>query len=88
MGKCLLTEGHITVKLTWVMSRSLLRKWYLTAVLAVLKSLSGRAAEYSMVPDKMDGTKAASAVFCTTPTGWQGWKDDPHYWDGVGTSNR
>jgi hypothetical protein len=36
----------------------------------------------------MHGTKANVKVLCRTPTGWQGWKDDPHYWDRIKESNR
>ncbi len=27
-------------------------------------------------------------ICCATPAGWQGWKDDPHYWDGVNGLNK
>src|SRR5437660_1344260 len=62
--------------------------WAAAGLLTCFWSLPVRAAEYSFVPDKMNGTQASSAVVCTTPTGWQGWKDDPHYWDSMSASNR
>jgi hypothetical protein len=43
--------------------------------------LYSRAADYCFVPDKLDGTKALNAACCSTPHGWQGWKDD------TGTAN-
>ncbi len=32
--------------------------------------------------------QAGSVVCFSTPSGWQGWKDDPHYWDGVKGFNK
>jgi hypothetical protein len=57
--------------------------WSLGALLTCSTSLSARGAKYCLRADKEDGTEARSVVCCTTPTGWQGWKDDPHYWDGL-----
>jgi len=67
---------------------SFVNKWILAGLLTYLSCVCGRAAEYAMVPYKMHGTKANVKVLCRTPTGWQGWKDDPHYWDGIKESNR
>jgi len=46
------------------------------------------AAEYCLRPSKEDGRVASSVICCATPAGWQGWKDDPHYWDGVNGLNK
>jgi hypothetical protein len=50
--------------------------------------LSAQAAEYCLRPDREDGTQANSVVCCSTPAGWEGWKDDPHYWDGIEGFNK
>jgi hypothetical protein len=49
----------------------------LAALLACSTCLSAESAEYCLRPNKRDGTQADSVVCCSTPTGWQGWKDDP-----------
>jgi hypothetical protein len=51
--------------------------WSLAGLLSCLTCLSVRAAEYCLGPYN------GSSVVCTTPTGWQGWKDDPQYRDRV-----
>jgi hypothetical protein len=48
-----------------------------------LVCLPVQATEYCLRPGKQDGTQANSVVCCTTPNGWQGWKDDPHYRDRI-----
>jgi hypothetical protein len=55
----------------------------LILLFAWFTSLPVHAAEYCLRPGKEDGTEANGIVSCTTPTGWQGWKDDPRYWDGM-----
>jgi hypothetical protein len=40
--------------------------------------LSAQAAEYCMRPGKGN-----SVICCSTPVGWQGWKDEPHYEDRI-----
>jgi hypothetical protein len=63
-------------------------RWSLAALFACFTCASGQSAEYCLRPGKEDGTQASNVVCCTTPAGWQGWKDDPHYWDGVKGLNR
>lgn len=46
------------------------------------------AAEYFLFPDMMTGGRTKSKVVCTTPSGWEGWKEQPHYWDGVNAESR
>lgn len=60
----------------------------IAALLAWWTCLSAQAGEYCLRPDKEDGTQANSVVCCSTPAGWQGWKDDPHYWDDVKGFNK
>lgn len=57
-------------------------------IMFVLAVQCACGAEYELSPRKMDGSKANVAVYCMTPVGWQGWKDDPHYLDGVAGLNR
>jgi len=38
--------------------------------------LSLQAADYCLRPTSEDGTQADSVVCCSTPAGWEGWKDD------------
>jgi hypothetical protein len=57
-------------------------------LLGCLAIMPVQAAEYCLRPDKEDGTQTNSVVCCTTPFGWQGWKDDPHYWDGIKGFNK
>jgi hypothetical protein len=57
--------------------------WSLVGLFTCFTWLSVQAADYCLRPGKEDGTEASSVVCCTTPAGWQGWKDNPHYWDGV-----
>jgi RHS repeat-associated protein len=54
-----------------------------TGILACFISLSVHAAEYCLGPGKKDGTQAETVVCCATPTGWEGWKDDPPYRDRI-----
>ena len=58
-------------------------RWRLAAVFACSTCLSTQAAEYCVSPSNKDGAESRSVVCCKTPPGWQGWKDDPHYWDGI-----
>jgi hypothetical protein len=62
--------------------------WRIVVLSACFVCLSLRAAEYCLRPSKEDGTEASSLICCATPAGWQGWKDDPHYWDGVKGLNK
>jgi hypothetical protein len=57
--------------------------WALVVLSAYLISLSSRAAEYCLRPGKKDGMPANTVVCCSTPGGWQGWKDDPRYPDRI-----
>src|SRR5213075_1137626 len=57
--------------------------WVLAALLTCSTCLSAQAAEYCLRPGKADGTQASSVVCCTTPAGWQGWKDEPRYLDRI-----
>jgi hypothetical protein len=57
--------------------------WVGAGVLACFICLSIRAAEYRLRPGKKDGTQADSVVGCSTPGGWQGWKDDSRYPDRI-----
>src|SRR5438094_978946 len=57
--------------------------WVGTGILACFICLSVHAADYCLRPGKKDGTEADSVVCCTTPAGWEGWKDDPHYRDRI-----
>src|SRR5579884_2677485 len=41
------------------------------------------AAQYCLRPFKESGTRSGNVVCCSTPAGWLGWKDDPHYWDKI-----
>jgi hypothetical protein len=70
------------------MNRSSVLAWGLATLLTCFTYLSAPAAEYCLRPDKEDGTQANSIVCCSTPTGWQGWKDDPHYWDNITGFNK
>jgi hypothetical protein len=63
-------------------------QWSLAALLACFTYGSTQAAEYCLRPGKEEGKEASSVICCTTPAGWQGWKDDPHYWDGIKGLNR
>jgi hypothetical protein len=65
-----------------------LTTWWLAVTLASSLCSFAETAEYSFVPDKMDGTKADSVVTCNTPPGWKGWKDDPSYWKGLSGFNQ
>jgi hypothetical protein len=58
-------------------------RWSLAALFACSTCLSTQAAEYCLRPSKSDGTKTRSVVCCTTPAGWQGWKDDPKHLTGT-----
>ena len=60
-----------------------LRASNVAALLACFSSLSIRAAEYCLSPGKRDGAQANTVVCCSTPAGWQGWKDDLHYRDRI-----
>jgi hypothetical protein len=53
-----------------------LSTWGLAGLFTGFMFLSVQAAEYCMRPGKEDGTQADSVVCCSTPTGWEGWKDD------------
>jgi len=64
-------------------SNRFVRQCYAACLLACFPAL-GRAAEYSFVPVRLDGTKASHAISCVTPGGWQGWKDDPTFWNRLG----
>ncbi|SRR6266496_2151203 len=57
--------------------------WVGAGVLASFTSLPIHGAEYCLRPDKRDGTQADTVVCCATPTGWEGWKDDPPYLDRI-----
>jgi hypothetical protein len=54
-------------------------RWSLAALFVCFTCLSAQAAEYCLRPSKEDGTRSASVICCSTPTGWQGWKDDPKH---------
>lgn len=60
----------------------------LPALSFLIASQPSPASEYVLSPSRMDGGKAVAAVHCVTPAGWQGWKDDPRYWDGVTGLNK
>ncbi len=49
-------------------------------VIAFCGLLTGtaRAADYQIAPVDKSGW-AQSTFVCSTPKGWQGWKDDSHY---------
>lgn len=51
----------------------------LAITLGCSECLCAQAAEYCLRPGKKDGTQAESVVCCSTPGGWQGWKDESHY---------
>ena len=57
--------------------------WSLAGLCASFNFLPVHAAEYCLRPGNQDGTQADSVVCCTTPAGWQGWKDDPRYPDRI-----
>ena len=59
--------------------------WTLASALSVtcFTCLAVQAAEYCLRPMKESGRQADNVIWCSTPTGWQGWKDEPHYWDGI-----
>jgi|GEM_PF-2362943 len=63
-------------------------RWSLAALFGCFTSFSGQAAEYCLRPSKENGTQSASVICCSTPTGWQGWKDNPHYWDRIKGLNK
>jgi hypothetical protein len=71
-----------------IMKHSLFAAYSLMVSVACLTCSSTEAADYCLRPGKEDGTQASSVVCCTTPAGWKGWKDDPHYWDGVKGLNK
>jgi hypothetical protein len=52
--------------------------WSLAALLSCLTCLPVRAAEYCLGP-----YQGNSVVCCSTPTGWEGWKDDLHQRDSM-----
>jgi hypothetical protein len=49
----------------------------LASTLVCFLCLSATGAEYCLRPGKKDGAQTNSVVCCSTPAGWQGWKDDP-----------
>jgi hypothetical protein len=45
--------------------------------------LPAEAAEYCLLPGKEGGKDADNVVCCSTPAGWEGWKDDPKHLAGT-----
>src|SRR5947207_8723784 len=49
----------------------------LAAVLACSTCVPAKSAEYCLRPNKRE-MQTGSIVCCSTPAGWQGWKDNPN----------
>jgi hypothetical protein len=45
--------------------------------------LAAEAAEYCLLPSNEGGKDADNIVCCSTPAGWEGWKDDPKHLAGT-----
>jgi hypothetical protein len=67
-------------------TQSALKPWIqpsLAALLIWFTCLPAQAAEYCLQPGKKNEKNPDTVVCCSTPAGWQAWKDEPNYEDRI-----